>query len=1021
MREKPPGGGRGGGRGTGGDRALTVPAKTRTEWFQDLATTAWHKGQTALLDGRAGEALSWLDRAHRLAPSDTAIALALASARVQSGKFGQAIELLDELAGGHDIREVWLSLATIRHRVGAAEAAAAALARALSGHALPPAAHVPALADAIAAAADSPGWCALNAARDLVVHPVPGGPAPVIWFDGDAVPGQPGVVPAGVLRVDVMVDETPLLGSPIRVEAIDRVEGIVSVTNDGEIEGWAWHPGAPERDPRLLVRAMLPGGKIGPVIGEILADDQGMVARTPLSRPRRLRVPAAMMAGKDGMFAITATDGRHLLGSPLAPFGGRRAAMAAARGLAATFSLAPSGQPAAPEPEPAEGEFTSVPADVRGIPAYAPSRPDRPIAVVVPVYGHAGLATQCLASVVRTVPEGTRVIVVDDASPDSEVTTLLDRLGSQGRVEVIRHPINRGFPGAANTGMRAALASEAPHDVVLLNSDTVVPHGWLEALRGVVHGGQDIGSATPLSNDATILSYPSASGGNSVPDQAELRRWARLAAAAHGTAAVEIPSAVGFCMYIRHECLLDVGLFREDLFAQGYGEENDFCIRARHLGWRHVAAPGVFVAHVGGQSFGGAREALIERNLAVLERVHPGYHALIAAFQAADPLAPARRAIDIRRWQSGRRAGAVLLITHASGGGVERVVRERCQAIRAAGLRAIVLRSVMTTEGVPAYRPGLCAIEDGGLPADTAGFPNLHFQLPGDNVALTRLLRGDRPERIELHHLLGHDHAVLRLAGHFDIPLDTHVHDYAAFCPRISLVGRDGRYCGEPDNLAVCEACVRDVGSNLAEPIGVRALRGRSAADLRRSRRIVVPSEDVATRMRRHFTDVAPIVEPLEDDSAYPPPQPLLNAPQRIGVIGGIGSEKGYDVLLACARNAAARRLNLHFTVIGHTHDDERLIETGHVFVTGPYKEAEAVGLIRAHDLDMAWQPSIWPETWCFTLGVAWRAGLCVAAFDLGAIAERIRRTGRGWLLPLGLPPAAINSALVGLRRAAGA
>ncbi|MCX7380715.1 MAG: glycosyltransferase, partial [Alphaproteobacteria bacterium] len=584
-----------------------------------------------------------------------------------------------------------------------------------------------------------------------------------------------------------------------------------------------------------------------------------------------------------------------------------------------------------------------------------------------------------------------------------------------------RHPFNRGFPGAANTGIHAAMALRAPHDVVLLNSDTIVPPGWLEALRAVVHATPDVGTATPLSNDATILSYPNAAGGNALPNREALHRTARQAATANRDIAVEIPSAVGFCMYIRRECLVDAGVFREDLFAQGYGEENDFCIRARHLGWRHVAAPGAFVAHVGGQSFGAAREQLIERNLAVLERAHPGYHALIAEFQAADPLAAARQRIDVVRWRAGRRANAVLLITHASGGGVERVIRERCRAIRAAGGRAIVLRSVMTTEGVAAYLPGLCAVEDGGLPADTPGFHNLRCRLPGEINALARLLRGDRPGRIEVHHLLGHDHAVLRLATMLDIPIETYVHDYAAFCPRISLVGRDGRYCGEPENLAVCEACVRDVGSNLAETIGVRALRGRSAADLRRSSRIVVPSEDVAARLRRHFPGVAPSVEPLEDDTIYPAARPLARAPERIAVIGGIGTEKGYDVLLACARNAAARRLNLHFTVIGHTHDDERLIETGHVFVTGPYKEAEVVGLIRSHEVDMAWQPSIWPETWCFTLGIAWRAGLCVAAFDLGAIAERIRRNGRGWLLPLGLPPAAINSAFVGLRWAAGA
>jgi GT2 family glycosyltransferase len=57
------------------------------------------------------------------------------------------------------------------------------------------------------------------------------------------------------------------------------------------------------------------------------------------------------------------------------------------------------------------------------------------------------------------------------------------------------------------------------------------------------------------------------------------------------------------------------GLLREDVFAQGNGEEDDFCVRAGHLGWRHVAVPSVFVAHVGGQPFGSAKAFLIERNM----------------------------------------------------------------------------------------------------------------------------------------------------------------------------------------------------------------------------------------------------------------------------------------------------------------------------------------------------------------------------------------------------------------------
>ncbi|MEJ1978412.1 MAG: hypothetical protein WDN49_22080 [Acetobacteraceae bacterium] len=105
------------------------------------------------------------------------------------------------------------------------------------------------------------------------------------------------------------------------------------------------------------------------------------------------------------------------------------------------------------------------------------------------------------------------------------------------------------------------------------------------------------------------------------------------------------------------------------------------------------------------------------------------------------------------------------------------------------------------------------------------------------------------------------------------------------------------------------------------------------------------------------------------------------------------------------------------FTVIGGTADDARLLAAGPVFVTGQYAEDELPDLLRAHAPDVAFIPSIWPETWCFTLGHAWRAGLRAAVFDIGAPAERVKRTGWGWVLPLGLPATAVNDALLGVGR----
>jgi glycosyltransferase involved in cell wall biosynthesis len=167
--------------------------------------------------------------------------------------------------------------------------------------------------------------------------------------------------------------------------------------------------------------------------------------------------------------------------------------------------------------------------------------------------------------------------------------------------------------------------------------------------------------------------------------------------------------------------------------------------------------------------------------------------------------------------------------------------------------------------------------------------------------------------------------------------------------------------------------------------------------------------------MRRHFPSLRPEIVPLEDDAALPdlPPSQPRAGLCRVCILGAIGVHKGYDVLLACARDAAERNLPLTFVVVGHTIDDARLLATGRVFITGRFEAEEAVTLIQAQDASLALLPSVWPETWNFGLTELWRAGLSVAAFDFGAPAERIRRTGRGFLLPLGLPPRGINNALV--------
>ena len=967
-----------------------------------LAHQAVHRGQAALHANHTQEAVRWLDRAHRLVPADPNVMLSLASACL-GAEPARAASLFRTVSQKHDIRHAWLGLAASELRLGNYDQAARALGAALSAHALT--SDIPALADQIAIAPRFPGWCGLTSDGQLTIR---ASTAAITTVDLDGTRLRGFALPASWPKrrqIEVHIAGQPAVGSPIRIDRIRRTVGCVEAWGGG-IRGWAWHPGDPDRPVALTVIGASSG--LRRTVDAIAETDQ-VAHAGPLARPRAFRLTAEDLAGLHGLIRVVGPDGADLLGSPLRPGAEISANSQAARLIARhypsrTVAGVRSGQ-ARLEPIMGEAGPLALRADAP-VPdkPFGADRRMRSVTVVIPVHNGASVTIPCLKSVFAGTGPMARIVVVDDGSTDSALIRTLDDLAAQRKIKLIRHPRPVGFTGSANAGILAARG----RDVVLLNSDTLVPPGWLDRMRAAAYSAPDIGTVTPMSNNATILSYPGPASRNPRPDQSSMTWLNGLARRANADILIDIPVGVGFCLYLRRDCLNATGLLRADIFAQGYGEENDFCLRARRLGWRHVAMPGLFVGHHGGTSFDSGAVHLQTRNARIIEQLHPNHDALIARFIADDPLADARRRIDVLRWRARGRAGgnAVILITHNNGGGVERRIEQAVAAHQTAGHRAVVLR--------PATRAGAgkaVAIHDG----ITDDFPNLVYAMPEELPALVRFLRDCKPLGVEVHHLLDHDAPAMHaLVAALKRPYDVHIHDYGWFCPRLSLVGVHDRYCGEPE-ITACEACVTDLGHYLREDISVAALRGRSAGFLSRARAVVAPCDDVRTRMQRHFHRLPVVVRPHDDDRAVPAAdrRPRDDGRVLVCVVGSIGIHKGYDVLLACARDAMNRNLGLEFVLVGHSIDDRRLMDTGRCFVTGRFDQDEAVGLIARQRANLGFVPSIWPETWCLSLGEIWRAGLSVAAFDIGAPAERIKRTGRGFILPLGLPANAINNALV--------
>jgi GT2 family glycosyltransferase len=257
--------------------------------------------------------------------------------------------------------------------------------------------------------------------------------------------------------------------------------------------------------------------------------------------------------------------------------------------------------------------------------------------VIIPVHNAPDELDRCLASVCATVPDGTEVIVIDDASTDGKVTSVLHRWRQRTGPSWQFHFQNQnlGFVGTVNRGMKMT-----QRDVVLLNSDTEVTPGWLEGLQRCLASDSLIATATPWTNNGEIASIPGFCAANPPPRNPE--SVARVIAGTGTACYPELPTAVGFCMAVSRKALNTLGLFDEKTFGLGYGEENDFSMRAQQAGMRNVLCDDVYIVHLGGRSFGPLGLKPDESTMQRLLALHPEYLQQVEAFISSDPLAQRR-------------------------------------------------------------------------------------------------------------------------------------------------------------------------------------------------------------------------------------------------------------------------------------------------------------------------------------------------------------------------------------------
>ena len=207
-----------------------------------------------------------------------------------------------------------------------------------------------------------------------------------------------------------------------------------------------------------------------------------------------------------------------------------------------------------------------------------------------------------------------RIVVVDNASTDGSVDMIHSRFET---VDVIASPNNLGFTGGNNAGLRRAeklIAEAAPSSsyVMLLNPDTVVAPGALDALLAYADAHPDVGVVGPQlrHGDGSIQSsrrrFPSllvmmfestwlqgAAPGKLLDDYYFADRKPEEVC--------DVDWMVGAALVVRYEAYCAVGGLDAVNFFM-YSEETDWCRRIKQAGWRVAYVPDAQITHYEGAS-----------------------------------------------------------------------------------------------------------------------------------------------------------------------------------------------------------------------------------------------------------------------------------------------------------------------------------------------------------------------------------------------------------------------------------
>ncbi len=644
------------------------------------------------------------------------------------------------------------------------------------------------------------------------------------------------------------------------------------------------------------------------------------------------------------------------------------------------------------------------------------------VTIIIPIYNAFEQVKSCIESVLRNTSVSYRLLLINDCSSDVRMKPYLDKMEEEyGQITVIHNKENQGFVKNVNIGF-----SHTDTDVVLLNSDTIVTPKWLTKLVIAAYSKKNIGTVTPLSNNAGAFSVPVIEVKNEVDPRLGVDGTANIIEKTVANRNISVPTGNGFCMYIKRETIYSVGFF-DPSFGKGYGEENDFCMRAMDHGWKNIIDESTYIYHDHSASFGTAKVDLMKKNRAFLDVKHPSYTQKVRDFVKSidydmirDDISRTLNCDDKFRFNEKR----ILYVIHKGSGGALHTATDIISNLDTS-YDCYILTSDTNTMNLLHYsdikedfetevdadsefRNKLTLVSTWKLQSEF----NINKEfIPEYKYIYLNILATLKIDIVHIHHLINHSFDLPYVANSMGIPIIFSLHDLYYICPAHELLDEHNKYCEgkctpviyDGENMDQCNITI----DNLKAPVlksfvpewrnRVRKMFEKCSCFISSSKYPIELYTSIYPELKskpfkyiEHGRDLK-TPNGLSDIITVP----SEDKPIKILFPGHISVHKGGQLINDIKKLDKDNKLDIHF--IGALFGSLHLEECGTYH--GYYDRSNFKDEVEKIKPSFIGIFSICPETYCHTLTEALSCGVPVITLDIGATGERIKRDGGGWFI----------------------